>query len=57
MRDHSDIADGLSAAYVAVKFRCVSVGSRELPKQALMRIYKQLPIAGIELDDLETRST
>jgi hypothetical protein len=57
MRDHNDIADGLSAAHVAVKFRCVSVGSREPPQQALMRIYKQLPIAGTELDDLETRST
>lgn len=57
MRDRNDIADGLSAAHVAAKFRCVSVGSREPPKQALMRTYKQLPIAGTELDDLETRST
>ena len=43
-----DVSDGIGVSYTSAKFLCHPAGPGSETKLAFMRIYQQVPIAGIE---------
>ncbi|KAJ5484524.1 hypothetical protein LT330_008040 [Penicillium expansum] len=50
-----DLANGMGPAYTAGKYFCHLAGAGNEKKQAFMRIYKQIPLAGTEIDNVKIR--
>lgn len=50
-----DFANGMGPAYTAGKYLCHLAGAGNEKKQAFMRIYKQIPLAGTEIDNVKSR--
>jgi hypothetical protein len=50
-----DFDNGMGPAYTSGKYLCRLTGAGNKRKLAYMRIYKQIPLAGTELDNLDVR--
>ncbi|KAJ5129481.1 uncharacterized protein N7515_005520 [Penicillium bovifimosum] len=50
-----DFDNGMGPAYTSGKYLCRLAGAGNEGKLAYMRIYKQIPLAGTELDNLDVR--